>query len=207
MPHFENSEYFDVLDLLIDGPSSVAALYAALVRHKGYNRQRLDLGTLKRDLEEMEREGWLIAARMSESGMFSAVGNHDREAAFRRYASWLPTADLDDLALDEIGLWYELTDKGRGEWRRRAPICPEELERAWTIDEVPSHGVVVVRAKTEALANEALQQWLTLNPHLRLDPSSTLISREPTFRLSNGTLVRDGVRIEQHVMNQNNTAE
>jgi hypothetical protein len=157
-----------VLDLLVNGPSSCAGIYGSVLRHSESGKEAGAVSWLLRSLGDMMERGLLQAAMMADAG-FVPANPGDIDSACAAYESWLPTANPDELASDEIGLWFELTPLGRAEWLRGNT----DVVDPWLLDEDLYEGTVRVCAETEQLAFERLQWWLAQNPGTTLEEYRT----------------------------------
>jgi len=185
----EDSFSFRVLDTLVNAPSSVAGVYADLVYLLGFDAHQV-LAPLRRALELLEQRGWAQARLQEEGGSLKQASDDDRERCWKQYASWLPSAAREDLAVDEIGLWYGITDEGRTAWSAWA----EEPEDApWQLDDDAVKGVVTVIAENEETAERRLAQWLAARG------GSTAAKKEVSpvaeVQLRSGRVLSRGVRL------------
>jgi hypothetical protein len=103
-----------VLDLLVDGESSFAALFVGLRRF--YRELNIEVRPLLDALEGMEQNHLVRLGQMNPDGSFRTVRTGDRERWIREYEPWLPSATTSEAALDEVGLWVEITTVGRELW-------------------------------------------------------------------------------------------
>jgi hypothetical protein len=108
---------FHLLDLLVDGPSSYAALHGALVRYYNYPAD-LDVSHVIGILSMMELDELMRSVQFQEDGTVHNPTTEDRLRAIAAYRPWLAEAPFEDLSNDKIGLWYELTDLGRKKWQQ-----------------------------------------------------------------------------------------
>lgn len=196
MQYFSERESltYHVLSLLVDAPSSFAALYGGLVRHYGYPRT-MNLAALMATLHSLAQHGWITAWQMSADGHVHALHAADQERALLAYQRWLPTADLADLAVDEIGVWYEITTAGRTAWQRWDDAATPELQASWTLDQVTATQTLIIHAATEALAEAVLHWWLTTHPEIAVIRSSQRIEPVATASLRSGITIPNGVRL------------
>jgi hypothetical protein len=183
-----------LLDLLIDGPSSFAALFGALVRHYGYG-PGLGVDTALDALSMMERKGSVRARKMTERGIFRDPTDEDRANARERYRAWLPGAAAEDLSLDEVGLWYEIEHKGRSEWKRWSKEEEDQSRRRWVLDDVAHAHTILIQAEGVKAAEEALSGWLSSNPSIELVEDSKTIEPLHEFEMRDRTVVSNGVRL------------
>jgi hypothetical protein len=182
-----------LLDLLIDGPSSFAALFSALVRHYDYSETEID--SVLDALREMEESGWVRSRQMSELGAFRDPTEEDRAKAREAYRAWLPSAIGENLSLDEVGLWYEIEFKGRREWERWSKDGGDECHRRWVLDDLVHFQTISIQAESVKVAEEALLGWLSSNPTIELIGESKTVEILPEFEMRDRTVVSDGVRL------------
>ena len=100
-----------VLDLLVDGESLFAALFFGLRRHWGHTEVEVDEAL--EILQQLEDRRLVQARQMEPDGTFRAPVAADYERSRREYCQWLPQASASEVAVDEVGLWYQLTERGR----------------------------------------------------------------------------------------------
>lgn len=192
----------NLLDLLIDGPSSFAALYGGLVRHCGYSTG-LDVFIVADALLSMEHMMWVKAWQMADDGSFHEPTDDERKNNLPIYQKWLPRAKFEELSLDEIGLWYEIKDEGRAEWRRWTG--DKEREEPWVIDDLRDTETIIIQAETEGIADRALAWWLSHNPEINLVNGSESVELIPDFRLHDGTVISNGIKLVwQYHIKENN---
>jgi len=182
-----------LLDLLIDGPSSFAALYGALIRHCGYP-DTLEVPLVLNALLEMEQQGWVKALQIDEEGYFHVPTDEDRKNNLYAYCMWLPRASFEELSLDEIGLWYELTSEGRARWEGLPDDSVNSL-RQWKLDDSSDTSTIVIQAANTEIAKEALRFWLFYNPKINIVNGSMTIEPISDLSLSNGTKIINGVKV------------
>lgn len=184
----------DLLDLLVDGSSSFAALYGGLMHNCGYPAD-MDVASVMNTLAEMEQRGWVNATQMDENGSFHKPTEDERRSDLLAYQRWLPDATFEELSLDEVGLWYEVTNSGRAEWRRWSPDEEESHCPRWMLDELSDTQTVMIQAETLEAAEEALRWWLSYKQGIELVSSSRNIESVPVFTLRDGTVITNGVKI------------
>lgn len=176
----------DILDLLVDGPSHVAGLYASFVKHV----QPLSAGDFTQAIKELDRRG-LVSLWFQDAGEARRARPSERDDALERYVLELPDHDLESLYHDEIGMWCEITRHGRRLWREAG--YEVELDGAlWTVDEQCSDGALTIHAESEYAAQRVLDWWLDR----REDQTSVRdISIRPVsnFQLQDGRTVEGGV--------------
>lgn len=187
----------DLLGLLLDAGSSFAALYGSLIRNCNCPPD-LNIGLLLDTLEELEEVGLVRAAQMGEGGGWRRPTAEDRTRDRVGYQDWLGSADWQDpdaFAVDEVGLWYEVTPEGGAEWRRWAREHGEELTSTWMLEDVAITQTITIHAATEEQATERLRWWLAQNAHLELAGESRRMEPIPAFQLRNGTVVTNGWKL------------
>ncbi len=181
-----------LIDLLIDGPSSFAALHRSLIRHR-VDFSSVPVGVALSRLQGLEDVGLVRASQMdAHGGGWRQPTVADRERNGRAYGRWLPLASDEDVAIDEVGLWYELTELGRRVWEEQQP--PADRHSAWVLDETGSN-LVSIRAETEAIAEEALRWWLAERAPKRLARLRKNARRINGFTLKDGSRVQGGVEL------------
>ena len=185
----------DLLGLLLDGPASFAALYGGLVRHCGYPKNASLLSEMMSTLLKMERCEWVRTAQMSGDGLFREPTEDDYRRDLRAYQAWLPEARLDELAVDEVGLWLEITMKGRMEGKHRLIDERKSETGRWTLEDLADARTIIVRAETEEVAAEKIQEWISRNPAIELVDGSENVERIGDFELRDGTIIVGGVEL------------
>jgi hypothetical protein len=183
----------NLLDLLIDGPSSFAALYGGLLRHFSYSEQP-EISLVMQVLSDLEQEGFIKAWLMANDGCFREPESKDRSGFESAYYKWLPNAKVEELCVDEVGLWYELTPKGRSEWQRLVN-GDMEYSRQWVIDDEREIHTIIIRASTIETAQAGLRWWLSYNSEFRLVSGSESVEPIPDFSLHDGTVISRGIKI------------
>lgn len=180
-----------VLDLLVDGGSSFAALYFGLSRHWGHTATGVDeaLEVLQR-LEDHQ----LVHPRQMEPGGFRAPIAADYERAKREYSQWLPQATASEVAADEVGLWYQITERGRQAWSRWAGGNGDDRDR-WMLDDRADQGILEVRAERKDVAEAALDRWLAEHGEVQEVSGTRESVKIPEFVMRDGTRVPDGVLV------------
>lgn len=109
----------EALDLLMNAPSSFAALYRTALQEPtlaspGVRRALADIIALG-------DAGFVEFALMESDGSYRAVRREDLEQVEPQYIEWLDgrspsSISVDETSLDEIGLWMKITDRGRALW-------------------------------------------------------------------------------------------
>lgn len=183
-----------LLDLLVDGPSSFAALYSAANRLlRAATSPRFTVDDLWDALASMESSGWIKARLMLPSGTWKEPTGMDREGARRQYQDWLPRAAYEEMSVDEVGLWFELQPLGRGEWTKWSAAADES--RKWVLDQDPKTSTITVHAASAEQAEHALEEWLGHHPDIELIAGTRDVEPSTGFRLRDGTFVEGGVSL------------
>lgn len=185
----------DVLDLLVDGPSHVSALHAAL-RKVVPGRSSVSLGAVVQALKELDELG-LVRLCFNRRGALRTATEEERDAALVQYLAWMDPSPTDEPYEDAIGLWCEITARGREAWREAG--YSEELDGVrWALDEDRTAGSLKIRAESRAAAERVLHWWLNRSPG---DPPPTLIGEQAIacFKLKNGETVEGGVELTYRV--------
>lgn len=183
----------NILDLSVDGPTSFAALYCALNQHYPLDRnspKRYPVDAVWGEVMRMLQEHLLRVWRDDE---VSDSQESTIEDAREEYASWLPSAVLEDLSYDRVGLWLEVLQKGKVEW---VNALGADVSGQWMIDVDFAHGRVVVYGTNAAMAEDALRRWQAVESagvHLSEARDIRPVSE---FTLRSGGIVRGGVRVE-----------
>lgn len=181
-----------VLDLLVDGESSFAALYYGLSRHWGHTE--VDVDEALRVLQHLEDRQLVHARQMESDGAFRPPVAADYERAKREYGLWLPQATASEVAVDEVGLWYQVTERGRHAWSQWSGSSGDDRDR-WMLDDHADQGVLEVRAGRADVAEAALDRWLAEHGEVQEVAGSRESERILEFILRDGTRVRDGVLV------------
>ena len=183
-----------LLALLAAGPSSFAALYGALVRRFGYS-SGFDLGALMSALRDLGGHGWVRAWQMAGDGTFHDATEDELKSDLLAYERWLPNAKSKDLAVDEVGLWYEITSSGRAELAS-CGIQEEQLGHdRWVLDDLRDVQTLVIRAESVKRADDVLHRWLACHPEIHLVETSRRVESVPSFKLRDGSMVLNGIRL------------
>jgi hypothetical protein len=180
-----------VLDLLVDGASSFAALFLGLRRYWGHTDIEVD--EVLRVLRELEDRRLILASQMEPDGMFRAAVAMDHQRAAREYTAWLPRATASEAAIDETGLWYEITQDGRAAWTWWDGGGTADRER-WVLDHRADRGVLEVRADCNEVADRVLNEWLAAHD-TQVVPGSKSTVKIPSFVMRDGTVVVDGILV------------
>ncbi len=181
-----------VLDLLVDGESSFAALYYDLSRHLGHAETDVD-GAF--DALRRLEDGQLVHSRQMEpDGAFRVPIAADYERARREYNLWLPQATAREVAIDEVGLWYQITERGRQAWSRWSGSSGDDRDR-WVLDDRADEGILEVRAERKDVAEAALNRWFAEHGELQEVAGTRAAVKIPEFAMRDGTCVSDGVLV------------
>lgn len=189
----------ELLDLLVNGPSSLAALYGDLRYNFGYSAG-LSVQQLIDTLLNMERQGWVKATQMDEDGSFHSPTALERRRDLFAYQGWLPNAKFEGLALDEVGLWYEITSEGFAEWRGWNKKEDDPLNQ-WLLYDSNDTQTITIIAKTLEVAEENLWWWLSCNESIKLIENSRTVEMVTAFTLRDGSVITNGVKLIYHYRN------
>jgi hypothetical protein len=184
-----------VLDLLVDGESSFAALYYGLSRHWGH--PELDVDEALRVLQDLEDRQLVGARQMKPDGAFRPPVASDYEKAKREYGLWLPQATASEVSVDEIGLWYEITERGRQAWSQWAGSSRDDRD-LWVLDDRADEGLLEVRAGRKEVAEAALDRWLAEHGEVQEVSGTREAVKLLEFVMRDGTRVSDGVLVTCH---------
>jgi hypothetical protein len=146
----ERDTLFDLLGM-VQGETSFAAFFVAFAEDLGYARS--ESGRALAALRGLAHEGFIDAWQMEDSGAFRPAVEADWDKAAAQYPGWLVTATRDDVALDEVGLWFTFTPRGWEQWER--VVHPNDAA-AWTMEIDRDARVIEVRAKTLEAVERAL---------------------------------------------------
>lgn len=182
-----------LLDLLVDGPSSFAALFGSLRDHYGYVATGATVEAVIDALCEMAKRSWVTPTTMSPTGTFRRTTEEDICTSRKRYREWLPNAARGELSVDEIGLWYEISDAGRSEWTRWSQEAGNKDEARWTLDDDSVSRIITIRSANISEAEDALSTWVAQSPKIELMQETKETSPLSRFKLRDGTEVTDGV--------------
>jgi hypothetical protein len=181
-----------VLDLLVDGESSFAALFFGLRRH--WVHTEVDVDEVLDVLQRLEDLQLVHARQMDRDGTFRELIATDYERASREYCQWLPQATASEVSVDEIGLWYQLTERGREAWSQWSGGNEEYHER-WMLDDRADQKILEVRADRRDVAEAALDRWLAEHDEMLEVSGTREFAQIPEFVMRDGTRVRDGVLV------------
>ena len=123
------------LDLLVDGPSSFAALFMALRRHWGH--RTADVDDVLEVLNRLNDDGLVESRQMEPDGTLRVPNAADLTRARLEYSLLLPVATAAEVSVDEVGLWYEITEAGREAWSAWGEPRLKDGSR-WTLELVSS---------------------------------------------------------------------
>lgn len=177
-----------ILDLIVDGDSSFAALYVALGR---VSEHLVDVDMLLSTLKVLEARGFVRASQMEQDGSFRPADAADFERAAIDYTAWLSDVSARDAAIDEVGLWIQITDAGRHVWSSWSGGATEAVR--WMLDMDVKTQIVEVRAQSLSAAEAALVQWLDVHHELEEIHGTRRSSAIPEFVLRDGTTILGGV--------------
>lgn len=186
----DESFSFRVLDTLVNAPSSVAGIYADLVYLLGFD-ERGTIASLRQSLDQLEVRGWVLA-RTQSGATLKVAEEDDKTRCWARYAIWLPHAAREELAVDEIGLWYGITETGRDAWSAWATQA-EEDPSPWQLDDDAVKCLVTVVAESEDIAERKLAEWLSRRG--RLPTGSKNVASVAHLELRSGRVLPVGVRL------------
>ena len=187
-------DLFDTL-MLTELELSVAVLFGTLVGIKGYPRS-LDVSSVIQALDSLEERGWVRALQMTPDGDWRQPTQEDRVRDLSAYQAWLPSVDLDyerAFAIDEIGLWYEVTENGLIEWRRRHP--GDQPLDTWQLDDDMVARRLSIHAASIDVAEAALKSWQSDRPNTRLKPESRRLEKCGAFELGSGSVISNGYEL------------
>lgn len=185
----EDSFSFRVVDTLVNAPSSVAGIYADLVYLLGMDAHQV-LESLRRSLDALEQRGWVLARLQAEDGNLKSASEEDKRRSWNQYVGWLPSAARDELAVDEVGLWYGITEAGRAAWNAWAG---ESHEALWQLDEDATKRLVSVVAENEEAAERRLAEWFSERGGFM--PCTKEVSPVADVQLRSGRVLARGVRL------------
>jgi hypothetical protein len=160
-----------VIDLLLQGPSSFAAMYGFIAR---MTKQIPNVTRLLNLLKRMENERQIQIVILKPDGSAQRPSELDRVRAEQAYQKWLSSLSRTQLspaalAVDEVGLWCALTDIGRR-------TGSKHKDAGWALDVLDQEKIIRIRAETEEEAESVLHDWLARDPTLELIPSTRLVS-------------------------------
>lgn len=181
-----------VLDLLVDGASSFAALYYGLLHHWGHATMPVE--DALEVLQRLEDRRLVQARQMQPDGGFRTPNAADYDRAKREYSQWLPQATASEVAVDEVGLWYEITRRGRQAWSRWRTDGGDDRGR-WMLDDRADQGILEVRADRKEVAEGALDRWLAEHGEVQEVPGTRESATVSEFVMRDGTRVPDGVLV------------
>lgn len=182
----------NVLDLLVDGDSSFAALFLGLRHHWG--QTEVDVAEVFGVLAQLAERQLVRVTQMEPDGSFRDAVAADLENAKREYGLWLPHATYSEVAVDEVGLWYQVTERGRGAWSVWSGRSRGDRE-CWVLDDHADRGILEVRAGRKEVAEAALSRWLAEHEDVQIVPGSRESVEIPEFVMRDGVRVVDGVLV------------
>ena len=188
--------HFFILDLLVNGPSSVAAMYVTLLRCFPIPQSTSVVDVLE-TLFEMERDH-RVSGSLQEGRLLRQLTDGDRKNAKRKYSLWLDMQpeNQKDVSWDEIGMWFEITPQGREDWLAWANESGVSVDQPkWSLRIEWSQHRISIAAEDERLAEEKLHAWLAEHPNISLQNTTKTITRNYDFILQNGLKVKAGVKL------------
>lgn len=181
-----------VLDLLVDGDASFAALYYGLFRHWGH--RGIDVNEALEVLQHLEDRQLVRAMQMQPDGAFRPAVVADYERAKREYGLWLPEATASEVSVDEVGLWCQVTEHGRQAWSQWSGCSGDDRNR-WVLDDRADQAILEVRAEREDVAEAALERWFAAHGEIQEVSDTRETVKIPEFVMRDGTRVSDGVLV------------
>lgn len=185
-----------VLEYVIDSPQPVSGIFGLISRY--YPELRVDPRTLLETLWKMEDDGLVRGIILDPSGDQAEPVKADRQNILQRYENWLSQIRIDDVLVDEIGLWYGITPVGQSAWRESTQgIEPGR----WRLEEFHDNGDVrvTVLAVDRSVAESILAEWVSRNSHLsELEPP--VFEDDVKFTLAGGFNVDHGVRLRSRYL-------
>lgn len=163
-----------VTELLLNGPSSFAAIYGFVARTI---KMRPDVTWLLTLLKKMEKTQQIQIAIMNTDGSTRDASGRALILAKQEYQKWLSNLSqaqlsAEALSVDEVGLWCALTDVGRQQ-------VVKTQETDWTVDVFEQEHLIRIRAETEEEAERVLHNWLERESALKVIRSTRTVSRDP----------------------------
>jgi hypothetical protein len=146
------------------------------------------------EVAELERGGFIVVALVDEAREFRPPTDGERAGMEAAYAQWLPTEhDFARLSADEVGLWLQITDTGRSEWRKTLPSDYEQPP-LWRVggDETD---VVTVWAEDIQSAEKGIASWSQFNPEWAEAIESRRVEPLPEYMFRSDRIIRDGVKV------------
>jgi uncharacterized protein with LGFP repeats len=118
----------------------------------------------------------------------------DYERAKREYGLWLPQATASEVSVDEIGLWYQVTERGREAWSQWPGSTGDDRDH-WVLDDRADQGILEVRAERKDVAEAVLDRWFAEHGEVQEDAGTREAVKLPEFVMRDGTHVSDGVLV------------
>ena len=188
----------EALDLLVDGPSSFAALYRTL--NKMSALEGAEKGNVSLSVEgcwetvrRLEVAGWVDTFLMRPGGSWANLDELDREPVLARYTRWLPGSSDEETAVDEVGVWLRISAAGRQHWAAWADVAGDRSAR-WMLDQDLLSSTVTVWAEDLDTAEAGLNEWIARGG-IRLIESSREAGPVQGFTLRSGAEIQGGVRL------------
>lgn len=179
-----------LLDLLIDGDSSFAAIYHNI--NKYYANRTAEPSY---SVESV----WRVVMDMIAIGLLHAytddareVGTGSLKSMLSRYREWLPSARPEDVPHDSVGLWIGLTRSGHEEWFKSEG---EQSPQAWMVEVDGVRRRIVVYAPDREIAMSVLERWSSIDRSYSLEHGACTWERVSEYRLRTGRLVGGGGRL------------
>ena len=123
-----------------------------------------------------------------------AVEVRKDESALEAYKRWLVyPMSLDDVSVDPVGLWYEVTSKGRAAWRLH--FGEDESREKWNVTTSFERRSVTILAETEAMARRLQGEFFDSEPNFVQLAGTERIKSGLTYTLRDETVVRNGVEL------------
>jgi len=119
------------LDLLMNAPSSFAALYR-FVGQEVYP-DRPHVAEAFGAMVELSNRGLVVMERDTDGGVRRNLDELELRRLLDAYMEWLGTIPpchlaVDDVSLDEVGLWCAITERGRAVWTSQVEAGLSESE-------------------------------------------------------------------------------
>ena len=132
--------------------------------------------------------------RWSQTGPSVPLSRPTTSGRSGMYGRWLPQATASEVAVDEIGLWYQITERGRQAWSQSSGSSGDDRDR-WMLDDRADQGILEVRAGRNDVAEAALDKWLAEHGEVQEIPGTRESVKIPEFVMRDGTRVPDGVLV------------
>jgi len=111
----------EALDLLMNAPSSFAALYRTTLQEPTVAKPGVSKALA--ELRALGEAGFIEFALVDPAGKYRPVRPEDFERVEAEYVTWLDgrlplSIPVGETSLDEVGLWMKVTDRGRALWKK-----------------------------------------------------------------------------------------